>query len=157
MPARKGAVQHNIVLPEEISHQLVRLADTPDYGGSKSEVVEQALRLLLEGTVTSAVLSGVQQQLSVFQAEVTGAVQQLHAEVKAISQGVQGAVQDLTQAVSKLSGAITALDSRLTSMDQRETRRFQELQEAYDRLKAVVRPAPRPGNRRPWWERYRLF
>ena len=62
MPPRKGAVQHNMSLPDDLSRQLATLAATPDYNGSKSEVVEQALRGLCEGAISETVIAGLQQR-----------------------------------------------------------------------------------------------
>ena len=141
MPPRKGAVQHNISLPEELSRQLATLAATPDYNGSKSEVVEQALRVLFEGAISETVIAGLQQRLSLMQDDVTTALRDM-----------QGAMQELTQAVKTLTGALTPLDSHFARLEQRETQRFEELQRAYDRLKAVVSP---PTRRPAWWAWWR--
>ena len=53
MPPRKGNVQHNIHLTEEISRQLAALAESADYGG-KTEVVQTALDQLIQNTFEEA-------------------------------------------------------------------------------------------------------
>ena len=140
MPPRKGSIQHNISLPEDLSRQLATLAATPDYNGSKSEVVEQALRVLCEGTLSDTVMAGLQQRLSLMQDDVTTALRDM-----------QGAMQELTQAVKTLTGALTPLDNHFARFEQRETQRFEELQRAYDRLKAAVIPPTRRPAWRDWW------
>jgi hypothetical protein len=65
---------------------------------------------------------------------------------------MQTAMQDLTQAVKTLTGTLTPLDSHFARLEQRETQRFEELQRAYDRLKAVVIP---PTRRPAWWAWWR--
>jgi hypothetical protein len=123
MPARKGADQHNVTLPESVGARLAILASDPLYG-SKSRVVEAALRLLVEGDANHGFVDSVQQQLSAFQATVVEHLDTVQQQMRLV--------------LAKMH----ELDVRIGRMEETAQRRYEETKSAHDRL---VRRLPEPG------------
>jgi Arc/MetJ-type ribon-helix-helix transcriptional regulator len=113
MPAKAGTQQHNIVLDETWSRQLIALAAAPDYG-SKSEVVLAALRLLIEGAASDAAMDSVQGRIDRLSLDMTTALRELK--------------QSLDQYSLVLERALTAQ----TGQDTTEGTRIAQLLKAYD-------------------------
>src|SRR6266545_6543288 len=86
MPARHGAQQINISLPDSMAAQLALLASAPEYG-SKSRVLEAALRLLIEGSATESALAGVHQRISELSDKTTEALQAVESALVRVTNG----------------------------------------------------------------------
>ena len=70
MPARKGATALNIALPDHLAAQLAVIAAEPDYHGSKSQVLETALKAFLESRSHVTGMADVHQHLATLGAEL---------------------------------------------------------------------------------------
>ena len=116
MPPREGNKQLNVHLPDELAMQLTALAAQHD--GSKSRVVELALRAHLEGTFLHSATDGLHQALA-------------SAHTK-----VQRDLEALTHQMVMLCSLVQGLDNRLRALEERDDKRYGSLLEAFDRLKS---------------------
>jgi Arc/MetJ-type ribon-helix-helix transcriptional regulator len=111
MPARPGAQQHNVTLDQQLSDQLIALAAKGQYQGSKSAVVTEALRLLLEGTTSETVVDGLHQQISV-----------LHSAVGTARQEIRFLQETVLEALGRLQRDLAPLVARLETLERQVTR-----------------------------------
>ena len=81
MPARKGATALNIALPDHLAAQLSVLAKEPDFHGSKSLVLETALRAFVDGRSTLTSLDSVHDHLARLGLDVMETVRTLDTHV----------------------------------------------------------------------------
>ena len=117
MPPKEGKKQLNIHLPDELAMQLTALSAAHE--GSKSKVLELALRAQIEGTFLHSATDGFHQALA-----------SAHTRV-------QSALEVLTQQLTLLSSLVQGLDNRLRALEDRDDKRYGSLLEAFDRLKSI--------------------
>jgi predicted transcriptional regulator len=115
MPPKEGNKQLNIHLPEDLAMQLTALAAAHD--GSKSAVIEQALRTQIEGTFLHS------------------ATDALHQNVASGFSKIEGALQVMSEQIASLSTRVQELDNRLRALEDYDTRRYNSLLASFDRLK----------------------
>jgi predicted transcriptional regulator len=77
MPPRKGNESINLSLPAALVEQLTVLASKP--GATRSSVIEEALRAMIEGTASQTLLETLHQRLDAFTAGLTAVEQALKA------------------------------------------------------------------------------
>jgi predicted transcriptional regulator len=130
MPARKGATALNIALPDHLAAQLAVLAQEPDYHGSKSQVLETALRAFIEGRSNLTVLDDVHQHLATLGAELLQAVDAL-AQTPVHTQ------------MGGLAQQLAALERRLTTLERQQSQKLDSLARAVDALTRAVTPPKR--------------
>ena len=118
MPPRKGSSQLNVSLPEELLIQLTALAQMEGFDGSRSKVIETALRTLVECTGAQTAVDTMHQHFSA-----------LRADVLAIVQGTEAIVQQLNTRLAHLEQQSTALHEAYASLRG-------DLLKAYDRVVA---------------------
>ena len=135
MPPRKGATALNISLPDHLASQLAVLAAAPEHHHSKSQVLEMALRSYLEGGANLTALDTVHHQLSTLETNLGQQIQVLDQTL-----------QTLTGLVQTLLTRVTALEERFTAFAADQDRRYEDLQGAYDRLKASQAAPERGGS-----------
>jgi len=116
MPPRKGSGQLNVSLPEELLLQVTALAQMEGFDGSRSKVIETALRALVEGTGAQTATDALHQHFSA-----------LRADVLAIVQGTEAIVQQLNTRLAHLEQQCTALHEAYASLRG-------DLLQAYDRV-----------------------
>jgi len=122
----------NVSLPDHLAQQLAVLAAAPEHHGSKSQVMETALRALIEGTASTLTAETFAHQVSTLGATLTAAIQDLHQSVQALGQ----LVQVLSTRTVALETRLTALEGRVTQFVEHQGRQYEELVRAYDGLKA---------------------
>jgi len=126
MPPKKGHVALNIALPEDLALQLGALA--VGYDGSKSKLIESALRAHLDGSIHQTTTDSFHQHLATVEAALT---ERLHA---------------LDDKLALLATMLEGFDTRLRALEADDRKQYAALVEAFDRLKQRA-TAPGPGQR----------
>ncbi len=136
MPARRGATALNIALPDHLAAQLSVLAKEPDYHGSKSMVLETALRAFVDGRSTLTSLDTVHEHLSQLEARLTDSLHTLDGGLTPLAGRLERLIQTLTTRLS-------ALEQRLSALERQQTQKLDALVRAFDTLKPAAQPAPK--------------
>ena len=122
MPARQGNTSINVSLPEALVERLDVLASKP--GVTRSQVVADAIRGMLEGTASQTLLEGLHARLDTYGATLTAQEQALKA---------------LTLRLQEMQQSIEALGKRYRHVET-------EAQEASDRKTGSIPYTPHPTN-----------
>jgi hypothetical protein len=125
MPAREGAKNINIAVPEHLLLPLEKRAAEGEYGKSKSKVMTAALEAFLGGTPALDATAQFHEHLASCFAEL---VNQMHAQYAASQKETETVLTGLHTVMTALHG----IQSRLEALEQRQA----ELVAGYDRLKA---------------------
>ena len=124
MPAREGAKNVNVAIPEHLLLPLEKKATDTEYAKSKSKVICAALESFLGGTPEINAVDQFHQHLaSVFSQVVEHLQTQEHAS--------QQRDEILQSALHNITTALAGLQARIDTLERRQG----ELIASYDRLK----------------------
>ena len=149
MPTRKGAVPLNISPATTSRGSSPSWSSAPEYG-SKSAVIELALRRLMEGAPEESALDGLHQHVATVGRE-------MHKAVAQMQERLERDLPLVEQALDALSEKVDALGIHVTHLAQQQTAQHRtmqgvieafkhELTAAYDRMKERL-----TTTRRHWW------
>lgn len=125
MPARQGNTSINVSLPSDLLERLDLLASKP--GVTRSQVVADAIRGLVEGTASQTLLEDLHQRQD-----------RTQATLEALAQSVKA----LTLSVTELERSVAAQGKRWQQMDD-------EVNAASDRTTGYIPYTPRGANGPP--------
>jgi len=111
MPAAKGNTSINVSLPTELLDRLDRLASQP--GVTRSQVVAEAIRSLVEGSASQTLLEDLHQR----QDRTEAMLEAMAQNIKALS----AAVGELERSVAAQGKRWQLLEGELTAASDRAT------------------------------------
>lgn len=124
--ADNGTQRLNVGIPQNLLPGLTAKAGT-DFGGSKSDLITEAVRLYLQSTLERSVVDDIQEHIAQVGANVLNAIQEVQVSTERMMQSVQGML-------GQLKTELQHIDERLKKLESWQ----HQLTAGYDKLKEQI-------------------